>query len=549
MKQFVALFQSIDQTTSTNLKKDAIAEYLSEASAEDAAWVIYFLSGHRLKRLIGVQQLKEWLYEHVELPFWLIDDTYSSVGDLAETIALLVDPTDLPDPTGMPDPIGPTEGQSLSLSQWVTERILPLRSMELEKQRELVTGWWSSLDYNTCFIVNKLLTGALRIGVSQSLAAAALAQHSDLPKATILHRLMGKWEPSAEFYLQLISADDGAAAISRPYPFCLASGLEAEPESLGDVALWQAEWKWDGIRAQIVRRDGQCFIWSRGEDLIEARFPEVLAQAMLLPDGTVLDGEILAWSPEHGVMEFSQLQRRIGRKTVGKKLLADVPCAFLAYDLLELDGLDIRQQPLVDRRTSLESLMSKFPSGLKISDTLSDLEWQALAKLRAESRARRVEGLMLKRLDSDYGTGRKRGSWWKWKIEPYTVDAVLLYAQAGHGRRANLYTDYTFGVWSDDDLVPIAKAYSGLTDKEIKTLDGWIRKHTTERFGPVRSVETAQVFELAFEGINRSTRHKCGIAVRFPRIVRWRQDLNPKDADTLQQLTDLLQGPSAQEKV
>jgi len=528
MKQFVSLFQSIDQTTSTNLKKDAICKYLSEASADDAAWAIYFLSGRRLKRLIGVQQLKEWLYQKVDLPEWLIDDTYSSVGDLAETIALLVDASE------------PKEQESLSLSQWLASRILPLRTVGIDQQREIVTSWWSTLDYDTCFIINKLLTGALRIGVSQSLAAAAVAQHSDLPKPTILHRLMGKWEPTAEFFEQLVSADDGSAQISRPYPFCLAAGLETAPEALGDVALWQVEWKWDGIRAQIVRREGHCFIWSRGEELIETRFPEITEQAMLLPDGTVLDGEILAWSQEGGVMEFSQLQRRIGRKTAGKKLLSEVPCAFLAYDLLEHDGLDMRQHPLADRRESLEKLLRSCSTGLKISDTLEQDDWNELAVLRAESRARQVEGLMVKKKDSHYGTGRKRGIWWKWKIEPYTIDAVLLYAQAGHGRRANLYTDYTFGVWSGADLVPIAKAYSGLSDKEIRTLDKWIRKHTIERFGPVRSVELEQVFELAFEGINRSTRHKSGIAVRFPRIVRWRQDLSAKEADTLEQVTSLI---------
>ena len=535
MQKFIALFQSIDQTTSTNLKRDAIAEYLSGASAEDAAWAIYFLTGRRLKRLVGAQQLKEWLYQSVDLPTWLIDETYASVGDMAETIALLVVVET------------PEERETLSLAQWVSQRILPLKTMALEEQQRAVTGWWSTLDYDTCFIVNKLLTGALRIGVSQSLAAAALALHAELPKPTILHRLMGKWEPTAEFFTQLTSVEDGSAAVSRPYPFCLAAGLETTPDALGDVSEWQVEWKWDGIRAQIVRRDGQCFIWSRGEELIEARFPEIVEQAMLLPDGTVLDGEILAWSPESGVMEFSQLQRRIGRKTVGKKLLADVPCAFVAYDVLELDEVDTRLRPLIERRTSLESLLYSFSTGLKISETLVRENWISLADLRSEARVRQVEGLMLKKRDSVYGTGRQRGLWWKWKVEPYTVDAVLLYAQAGHGRRANLYTDYSFGVWSGDDLVPIAKAYSGLKDEEIKTLDRWIRKHTIERFGPVRSVESAQVFELAFEGINRSSRHKCGIAVRFPRIVRWRQDLSPKDADTLEYMTSLLRTQTAPE--
>ena len=352
---------------------------------------------------------------------------------------------------------------------------------------------------------------------------------------------MGDWTPDAGFWQSLINEDDGQAVLSRPYPFCLASVLEQTPESLGPLEDWYAEWKWDGIRAQLIRRQGETYLWSRGEELITGRFPEIASAAEQLPDGTVLDGEILPWQ-EGTVMPFSALQRRIGRKKVGKKLLAEVPCVLLAYDCMEHNGEDIRQLPLASRRRTLEKLLTGIADSntLKVSEILEADNWQSLAAQREQSRQRRVEGLMLKHREAPFHTGRKRGQYWKWKIEPYTVDAVMIYAQAGHGKRSSLFTDYTFSVWEGDTLVPIAKAYSGLDNKEIAELDKWIRKNTIERFGPVRSVTPTHVFELAFEGINASSRHKSGIAVRFPRIARWRRDLTVEDADTLQDVKRLI---------
>lgn len=546
MKAFARLYQSLDQTTSTNAKVAAMQEYFTHAAPEDAAWAVYFLSGRRLKRLIGAATLRAWLVEEADLPAWLVEDTYASVGDLAETIALLLAPAS-------------DAGDTASLGDWVENKLLPLRGAESEKQQAIVTAWWSTQTYERCYLINKLMTGALRVGVSQTLLARALAENANLPRPVILHRLMGEWQPDAAFYNALIAEDDGAAAQSRPYPFCLAAPLAdaagidtgslASIETvLGPVADWQAEWKWDGIRAQLVRRGGETFLWSRGEELIGERFPEVVAAAECLDDGTVLDGELLAWKlpfADGGVMPFAELQRRIGRKTVGKKLLKDVPCIFLAYDLLEADGCDLRASPMHTRRARLESLIGQpkvdeTGHSLRLSSRLKAEDWESLAALRSDSRKRQVEGLMLKRCDSSYGTGRQRGLWWKWKIEPHTVDAVMIYAQAGHGRRSNLFTDYTFAIWDDDVLVPFAKAYSGLANTEIKALDKWIRSNTIERFGPVRSVKPVHVFELAFEGINASSRHKSGIAVRFPRISRWRQDLAPKDADTLASVKRLI---------
>ena len=545
VQAFSRLYQTLDQTTSTNAKVAAMVAYFEQAQPADAAWAVYFLSGRRIKRLVGAALLRRWLTELADLPEWLVEDTYASVGDLAETIALLVA---RPDDTALPqgvtsadrDTAGSNgESSALGLALWVERRLLPLRTLDADAQRPVVTGWWQSQPYEQCYIVTKLLTGALRVGVSQTLVARALAEHASLERPVILHRLMGEWQPDPAFYTALIARDDGAAATSRPYPFCLASPLEDAPDVLGDAGAWLAEWKWDGIRAQLVRRAGETFLWSRGEELIGQRFPEVVDAADALPDGTVLDGELLPWNAD-GVMGFAALQRRIGRKSVGRKLLAEVPCILLCYDLLEFEGVDVREQPLHQRRERLEALVADQPDALQVSDALPSDDWVALGQLRAGSRERQVEGLMLKDRQSPYGTGRKRGLWWKWKIEPYTVDAVMLYAQAGHGRRSNLYTDYTFGVWDDGALVPIAKAYSGLDNQEINRLDKWIRRNTLERFGPVRSVKLEQVFELAFEGINVSSRHKSGIAVRFPRIARWREDLGPGDADSLADVKRLI---------
>ena len=536
MQNFSQLYQSLDQTTSTNAKVAAMVSYFETATAEDAAWAVYFLSGRRVKRLIGSSLLRSWLHQSSDLPEWLVEESYASVGDLAETIALLL---------ATPG----NKGEERSLADWVENHLLPLRKLDPEEQRQEVTQWWLQQNYQQSFIINKLITGALRVGVSQLLVARAVAEVADLPRSLVLHRMMGEWSPDADFWRSLISEDHGETVTSRPYPFCLASPLEAEPDTLGSIQDWVAEWKWDGIRAQLIRRDGETWLWSRGEELIGTRFPEVTDAAEHLPDGTVLDGEILAWD-DNGVLPFSELQRRIGRKSVGKKLLSDVPCIFMAYDMMESVGEDIRALPFSRRRELMDQLVTQLPDGsMKVSPIVEAASWPDLAERRESSRQRQVEGLMLKHMDAQYQTGRKRGFWWKWKVEAYTIDAVMLYAQAGHGRRANLHTDYTFGVWQDDTLVPIAKAYSGLDNSEINELDKWIRRNTIERFGPVRSVPAKQVFELAFEGINLSTRHKSGIAVRFPRIKRWRKDLSAGDAETLEPVKRLVTPLAADEVI
>jgi DNA ligase 1 len=527
MRAFGELFESLDTTTSTNEKLVALTRYFRAAPAADAAWAVYFLSGRRLKRLIGGATLRKWLLIQTGLPDWLLEETYAEVGDLAETIALLVD-------------LNSVEQEDLSLAQWI-ERLLALKDLEEAAQREQVAQWWRTLDARGCFLLNKLLTGELRVGVSSGLVERALAEFTGHTRSVIAHRLMGAWQPSPEFWRFLIGADEGAGDRSRPYPFCLASPLESEPESLGTPDEWLAEWKWDGIRAQILRRPGGVHIWSRGEELITERFPEIVQCAQRLPMDTVIDGEIVAWR-DGQVRPFGELQQRIGRKKLSPKILSETPTHLIAYDLLEESGQDIRELPLRERRSRLEQLLSGKDWAI-VSPRVSATSWQELSNLRTSARSRSVEGLMLKRLDSAYGAGRQRGVWWKWKIEPYSFDGVLVYAQPGHGRRANLLTDYTFAVRDGENLVPVAKAYSGLTDKEIVSVDRWIRQNTVERFGPVRSLKPELVFEIAFDAINESTRHKSGVAVRFPRIARWRTDKPASEADTIQTLRALLRTP------
>ena len=531
MKRFSTLYDAIDRTTSTNAKVAAMVAYFKAAPPADAAWAVYFLTGRRLKRLISYPAIHQWTLMATGLDPWLLEECYSVVGDGAETVALVL------------DQVAVEATEDVPLAEWVEARILPLRELDPETQQRRVSGWWSALDRLQRFMLLKILTGELRVGVSHTLVVRALAQAADLPATTIAARMMGDWTPSPDWFRGLLSKEQTTEDRSRPYPFFLASPLEDPVESLGSRDDWIVEWKWDGIRAQLVRRAQDVHLWSRGEELITHRFPEIAAAATRLPDGTVLDGEVLAFR-DGRPLPFSVLQQRIGRQKQVAQMVRAVPVVFMTYDLLEEGGIDIRPQPLEDRRRLLERHVTGQGT-LRASEVVSAPTWSELASLRAESRALGVEGLMLKRRTSPYGVGRRRGDWWKWKIDPYTMDAVLIYAQPGSGRRASLLTDYTFGVWDNGELVPIAKAYSGLSNEEIAELDKWIRRHTRERFGPVRHVEPVHVFELGFEGIAASPRHRSGIAVRFPRMLRWRTDKKPEDADTLDQVRRILESTLA----
>jgi DNA ligase-1 len=529
VRRFARLFTAIDETMRTNEKVDAMVDYFSSADARDAAWAVYFLSGGRPKRLIPVRRLAQWSMEEAGIPDWLFEECYDAVGDLAESMSLL-----LPDAH---------ESADVALHRLIEERVLPLAKQSEERQREVIVQTWRELAGAERFLWNKLITGGFRIGVSQQLVVRALSKASGVDEGTIAHRLSGHWEPRAESFSALIAKETGDADISKPYPFYLAYSLEDELEQLGDPTEWQAEWKWDGIRAQVIRRDGKTFIWTRGEELVTDRYPEVAAAAEFLPDGTVLDGELMPWR-DGRPLAFAQLQRRIGRKTLGAKILSEVPVVLVVYDLLEADGRDVRTEPLARRRAKAEEIIANARSTVFVPSPIVSLaNWEEANAAYGRAREMCAEGLMLKRRDGAYGVGRRKGGWWKWKVQPFAVDAVMIYAQPGHGRRASLHTDYTFAVWNGEALVPFAKAYSGLTDVEIRELDAWIRKNTVEKFGPVRHVKPEHVFELGFEGIQPSPRHKSGVAVRFPRILKWRTDKKPEDADTLDALKALMSSP------
>ncbi len=557
MRRFAALYEALDASTATGDKLRALVRYFAEAPAADAAWAVYFLAGGKPRQVVPTATLREAAEAEAGIERWLFEECYQAVGDLAETIAHV-----------LPAPVAESDQ---GLAHWVEERLLPLRGLAPAEQQQRLREAWRELAPGARFLLVKLIGGGFRVGVSRLLVQRALAEHAGLDAKLVAQRLMGytdaRARPTAAAFERLLSRDEGAAPeAGQPYPFFLAHALAAPPETLGPLADWLVEWKYDGIRAQLVRRAGQAWIWSRGEELVTERFPEIVERAQALPDGCVLDGEILVWREDAlAPSPFNLLQQRIGRKTLTKKVLAEAPVVFVAYDLLEDAGADQRALPQHARRVRLEALLAG--GTLRLSPRVEAADWSACAGLRAAARERGVEGLMLKHREARYGSGRTKseGTWWKWKVDPLAVDGVLVYAQAGHGRRAGVYTDYTFAVWNRApadaaeaqavveaiarrepaapgalQLVPFAKAYSGLTDAEFAEVDRVIRAHTLEKFGPVRSLRPTLVFELGFEGINRSPRHKSGVAVRFPRMLRIRHDKPLHEADTLATLERLM---------
>jgi len=545
MKRFARLFNELDTSTSTRSKVDALKRYLASAEAADAAWAVYFLAGGKPRQAINSRLLREFVIGASDLPEWLLEESYQAVGDLAETIALLLPP--------------PVRTSEKTLAFWVEERLLPLRGRAPGDVLAALRDYVEELETPERFLLIKLIGGGFRVGVSRLLVTRALAEHAGIDTKLVAQRMIGYTDvasvPTPERYRSLLNTGEHVVADGHPYPFFLAHALtlpvERFDQELGELADWLIEWKYDGIRAQLVRRAGKTWLWSRGEDLITERFPEIVERARVISDGTVLDGEILVWRDVRP-QPFALLQKRVTRKSVTPQALREAPAVFMAYDLLEANGEDWRTRPQSERRAALEQLADA--QQILISPQVAGESWQQLASLREQSRDRGVEGLMIKHLGSTYRVGRTKeasANWWKWKIDPYAVDAVLVYAQRGHGRRASLYSDYTFAVWASGPetperaLVPFTKAYSGLTDEEIRKVDAAVRRTTIEKFGPVRSVTPTMVFEIGFEGIQRSPRHKSGIAVRFPRMLRWRHDKPVDEADTLSTLRALLSGVEA----
>lgn len=529
LQVFADLIKTLDSTNKTTLKVAALADYFRNASDRDKVWTIAILSHRRPPRPVNTTLMREWASELAKIPLWLFEESYHIVGDLAETIALVIPPSE--------------ENSEKSLDQ-ILKEIIALKAKSEKEKKAYLHENWLRLNYYERFVFTKLITGSFRIGVSQKLMTRALSRATEIDEDILAYKLMGNWDPAKISFDKLILEENEEDYLSKPYPFYLAYALEGEVGELGEVAAWSAEHKWDGIRSQVILRNDELFVWSRGEELVTDKYPEFQEFVGVIPNGTVLDGEILPY-PKGQIGTFKDLQTRIGRKTVSKNLLNKIPVILKAYDVLEWKGEDIRQQPFKKRREILEKLFAEITSEgfpLHLSVAISFDSWDEVALERERAREEKSEGLMLKKLDSPYLVGRKKGDWWKWKTDPLTVDAVLTYAMRGHGRRSNLFTDYTFALWDEDrkELVTFAKAYSGLTDKEFRKLDAWIKKNTLERFGPVRSVTPHHVFEIAFEGIAESKRHKSGVATRFPRMLRWRTDKNIHEANTLEELKALI---------
>jgi DNA ligase-1 len=527
MEQFAELVNILGTSTKTNDKLDALSNYFATASDKDKVWVIAIFSGRRPKRVVNATQLATWCIELNELQPWLFEESYHVVGDLAETIALL-----------LPETISSSASHPL---HHYLETLVTIEKENESIRKEFIVSAWHSMTQSERFVFNKLITGGFRIGVSQKTMVNALAKTVELEPSVIAHRISGNWDPVTTNFNELLSEEATALDHSKPYPFYLAYALEEDVNNLGNPDEWQAEWKWDGIRGQLIKRNNELFVWSRGEELMTEKFPEYFTLNQLLPNGIAVDGEIIP-SREGRPLPFALLQTRIGRKNVTKKQLTETPITFFAYDLLEYDGIDIRESTLIERRILLEKVVAHTNhEALLLSPVILFSTWNELTNLRTQSRNRGSEGIMLKRKNSSYQVGRKRGDWWKWKIDPLVIDAVMIYAQKGHGRRSNLYTDYTFAVRDGDQLVPFAKAYSGLTDKEFAEVDYFVKRNSLEKFGPVRTVKPELVFEIAFEGIASSNRHKSGVALRFPRINRWRKDKNAGEINTLDDLKKMLE--------
>jgi DNA ligase-1 len=532
MRNFANLIKTLDSSNKTSVKVDALTEYFQNATPKDKVWTIAILSHRRPPRPVNTTLLRLWANELANIPMWLFEESYHIVGDLSETIALVIPNSN--------------ESSDKSLTEFLQE-ILALKSKSESDKKEYLQYNWLHLNYYERFVFTKLITGGFRIGVSQKLMTRALSKAENVDEDILAYKLMGNWNPNEISFEDLILQENASDYLSKPYPFYLAYPIEVEISAIGNASDFSVEHKWDGIRSQTIIRENEIFVWSRGEELVTDKYPEFHVFSKIFPNGTVIDGEILAYS-KNQIDNFNSLQTRIGRKTVSKALLAKVPVILKAYDILEFDGIDIRNKTYLERREILEKLYDSVKDKnvpFQLSERLQFETWEEVAAERAKAREMHSEGLMVKRNESAYQVGRKKGDWWKWKVAPLSVDAVLTYAMRGHGRRSNLFTDYTFGIWQEKEngkreLVTFAKAYSGLTDAEFRQVDDFIKKNTLDKFGPVRSVTPKLVFEIGFEGIAESTRHKSGFATRFPRILRWRHDKKIEEANTVEDLKSLI---------
>ena len=527
LQLFAELVTELSSSTKTNDKLQSLVDYFATGPDEDKVWVIALFSGRRPRRSVNLKLMRQWCIELAQIPDWLFTECHHTVGDFSETLALLLSETET------------LQRKNQNLSYYL-QKLISIEKEDEAVKKNFIVESWQQMNAEEKFVFNKLITGAFRIGVSQKTIVNALAKVVDVSPSIIAHRISGNWDPLTTSFNELLSENAAVTDFSKPYPFYLAYAIDDKVENLGQPNLWQAEWKWDGIRGQMIKRNNELFVWSRGEELMTDKFPEYFILKDLLPDGVVLDGEIIP-AVDDKPLPFAVLQTRIGRKNISKKQLQEAPISFFAYDLLEYNYEDWREKPLIERRNKLEEILSSFQNkSIHISEKINFSSWDELGEIRKQSRDKNSEGIMLKRKDSVYKVGRKRGDWWKWKIDPLTIDCVMVYAAKGSGRRSNLYTDYTFAVKDGNELITFTKAYSGLTDKEFAQIDYFVKRNSLEKFGPVRTVKPELVFEIAFEGIAASNRHKSGVALRFPRMNRWRKDKTVDEINTLDDLKEML---------
>lgn len=524
MQNFIELFKNLDSLNSTNRKLILLKEYFKTEKEENLDFAIYLLSGKKRKKLVSTKLLKELLLKFANLDEWVFEECYAEVGDFAETVNLLL----------------PISYNNLANCDLKRDYISLTNITKLEDKINYILQCWQTYNFYARFLFNKIISGTLRIGVSDGLVIKALSEVFSISPHSCAQILMGNWNPTSTTICSKLK-NNNIKPVSTPYPFCLAQTFDKqiEPTKLSE---WIIEKKYDGIRCQIIKRNNEVYIWSRGEEILNEQFPDLIDAFQALDNGTVIDGELLAYTTNFEIDSFNKLQKRLNKKNPSKKLILEIPCFVIAYDILEFNGKDIRFYPLKERKLILSELCkSKTISLLKISEEYTFKNWDEVVTFKSTCKRNHCEGLMFKKIDEIYVSGKRVNSWIKWKFQPYTLDAILLYAQKGRGKRSGLYTDYSFGLWNNNELVPFAKAYSGLSNKEIHELNQWIKQNTLEKFGTVRLVKPQHVFEIAFEGINISKRHKSGFAVRFPRILRWRKDKLVHEANHIEDLKKLIE--------
>ena len=541
MRNFATLFKELDETAQADLKIEALINYFKKVPPEDLAWTVSLLLGRKIKQVISVKRLRKWSVELTQIPDWLLAECLNNVGDLAETISLIL----------------PFEGNSenIPLHVWIEQCIFPLKDQQEEIQKEKIVSFWHQLNSVERFLFNKLVTGSFHVDIPPKLIIKALSSFCSLNEKYISQRLIGNWVPTAGFFNFLCTSNVSDTMANIPYPFNPVVQLDLKVEDLGNINQWLFEWKWNGIRSQIIKRENKVFIWSHDEDLLNDSFPELYELGSILPDGTVIEGIIIPIR-DNILLPSAELKKRIAKRYPVKKILSDIPVSFVAFDLLEFDKEDIRNKSLNQRRNLLKEILNDITDKrIILSGVVECNSWKDLKIARSEAGKKSVDGLMLKRLYSPYSIGSETivsamqsgiltTNWYKWKNDPLTINAILLYARLEQGSTSPLFKEYTFALWHDGKLIPFAKTSSGLTDEEIIQVDSFIRKNTLGKFGPVRTVKPELVFKLEFDGIQKSSRNKSGIVVLSPHITRWHHYKKIEEAGSLNSLTILLNNSS-----